>query len=100
MSLFSLNSPLVKLTPTSGANSSGLLPVGLRSSVRIVNAGPDGAFVRSSSGATTTSVVDTCTYMLPNSSEVFQVAPNDASIAAICPSSGSATLYVQNGTGE
>jgi hypothetical protein len=31
---------------------------------------------------------------------VFQVAPNDASIAAICPSSGSATLYVQNGTGE
>lgn len=101
---FSATSLTKPITVTSTASSSTALP-GLGNSVRIVNEGPNVAFVSIGSGSQTATLPNatptaTSTPVLSGSDVILSI-PNDATynISAICRASGTATLDVQVGEG-
>lgn len=91
-----LNAPYIKLEPTT-SNDSDALPAGAQQ-VRIVNRGPSGAWLKSSSAASTTAVVDQNTFIPAGNTETFSVDQSHRSIGAICES-GSAELEITCGPG-
>lgn len=102
---FSAQSKTLKVSVTTSASTSGALPGVAGNSLRVVNEGPNTAFISigtTSQTATvpaTSSPVATCTPVLPGSDVVFTV-PADAvqNISAIT-ATGTATLYVSVGEG-
>lgn len=101
---FSATSKTQPITVTATASASAALP-GQGNSVRIVNEGPNIAFVSIGSGAQTATLpnataVATSTPVLPSSDVSFTI-PNDTiyNISAICRASGAALLDVQVGEG-
>jgi hypothetical protein len=96
---FPLNAAVVKLTPTASNDSDtlSLLPSG--STIRVYNTGPSTAFVKTSKAATTTAVVDESCPIPAGAIESFAIDTDHRSVGAICASGGTATVYVQRGTG-
>lgn len=103
--LFSSQGTTKPISVTSTASASTALPAQGRT-VRIVNEGPNIAFVSIGAGAQTATLPNatptaTSTPVLAGSDIVLSI-PNDAiqNISAICRASGTATLDVQVGEGE
>lgn len=101
---FSATSLTKPISVTATASTSTVLP-GQGNSVRIVNEGPNIAFVSIGSGSQTATLPNatptaTSTPILAGEDAVFSI-PNDAiyNISAICRASGTATLDVQVGEG-
>lgn len=101
---FSATSKTLPVSVTATASTSTALP-GQGNSIRIVNEGPNIAFVSIGSGAQTATLPNatstaTSTPVLNGSDLVFTI-PNDAvyNISAICRASGTATLDIQVGEG-
>lgn len=94
--LFTPLSATIPLSPTSSSVGSTALTAS-KPSVRIVNAGPNVAFIRFGTGTQT--AVTTDMPLLPGTVEVFHKGGCD-SIAAICAASQTATLYVTEGSGD
>lgn len=94
----------VAVTTTSGSSSSAALPTA-GNSIRVVNAGPNDAFISVGSGAqtatapTTGAGVATCTAVLAGEDTIFGI-PNSATLTiAAITATGTATLYVYVGEG-
>lgn len=95
----------LSIAVTATASTSGALPA-QGNSVRIVNEGPNIAFVSIGSGTqtatlpATSSPVATCTPVL-SGSDISLTIPGDAvyNISAICRAAGTATLTVSVGEG-
>lgn len=66
--------------------------------IRIVNAGPNTAFIRWGTGTVTALATDMP--MLSGTVEVFTKSPNDTVIAAISAATQTATLYITCGEGQ
>jgi hypothetical protein len=101
---FSAQSKTLPVSVTATASTSAALP-GSGNSVRIVNEGPNIAFVSIGAGTQTATLPNatptaTSTPVLASSSVVLTI-PNDAvyNISAICRAAGTATLSVQVGEG-
>lgn len=104
MKPFSATSKTLPVSVTASASASVTLP-GQGGNVRIVNEGPNIAFVSIGSGAQTATLPNatptgTSTPVLPGSDIVLSI-PNDTTynISAICRTSGTATLDIQVGEG-
>lgn len=69
---------------------------GLCSVVRVVNLGPNKAFIRFGTGATTAALTDMP--IAANSTEVFTKG-SQTTVAAICAATETANLYFTNGEG-
>jgi hypothetical protein len=102
---FSVQSKTLPISVTSTASASTALPGVAGNSLRVVNEGPNVAFVSVGSGAQTATLPNatptaTSTPILPGTDCTFTI-PNDAiyNISAICRASGTATLDVQVGEG-
>lgn len=101
---FSATSLTKPISVTASASTSTALP-GQGNTVRIVNEGPNIAFVSIGSGTQTATLPNatataTSTPVLPGT-DISLTIPNDAvyNISAICRASGTATLDVQVGEG-
>lgn len=101
---FSAQSKTLPISVTATASASTALPAA-GNSVRVVNEGPNIAFVSIGRGAQTATLphatpTATSTPVLASSSMVFSI-PNDAvyNISAICRAAGTAVLSVQVGEG-
>lgn len=101
---FSASSKTAPITVTATASTSAALP-GQGNTVRIVNEGPNVAFVSIGAGAQTATLPNatptaTSTPVLAGTDVAFSI-PNDAvyNISAICRASGTATLDVSVGEG-
>lgn len=101
---FTAQSKTLPISVTATASASTALPAA-GNSVRVVNEGPNIAFVSIGSGAQTATLPNatptaTSTPVLASSSVVLSI-PNDAvyNISAICRAAGTATLSVQVGEG-
>lgn len=101
---FTAQAKTLPISVTSTASTSTALPA-LGNSVRIVNEGPNVAFVSIGSGTQTATLPNatptaTSTPVLAGTDVSFSI-PNDAvyNISAICRASGTATLSVQVGEG-
>lgn len=102
--LFSAQAPTKPIAVTASASSSTALP-GLGNTVRIVNEGPNVAFVSIGSGTQVATLpnatpVATSTPVLPLTDIVLSINSDQIyNISAICRASGTATLDVQVGEG-
>jgi hypothetical protein len=101
---FSAQSKTQPVSVTSTASTSAALP-GQGNVLRVVNEGPNTAFISVGSGTQTATLpnataVATSTPVLAGSDVVFSI-PNDAvyNISAICRAAGTATLDVSVGEG-
>ena len=104
MRLFNAQAKAISISVAAVASASVALP-GKGSCVRIVNEGPDTAFISIGSGTQTATTPNstpagTATPVLPSSDIILSI-PSDQvyNISAICRSAGSATLDVQVGEG-
>lgn len=114
---FSAQDATLKISVTNSASTSGPLP-GIGNVLRVVNDGPNTAFISVGTGTQTATVpatsspVATCTPILAGEDAVFSIAnpqatnagnsytaPTALNISAICAGSGTATLYVAVGEG-
>lgn len=101
---FSATSKTLPISVTATASASTALP-GQGNTIRIVNEGPNAAFVSIGSGAQTAVLPNstptaTSTPILASTDVSFTI-PNDAvyNISAICRANGTATLDIQVGEG-
>jgi len=98
MTLPFIPSGATKSLSASGTSASvALTGPGRSASVRIVNAGPNTAFIRFT--ATTPTAVTTDMPILPGTVEIFDMPESAAYLGAICASGKTATLYATTGQG-
>lgn len=100
---FSAQSLTLPISVTSTASTSAALP-GKGNTIRIVNEGPNVAFVSIGSGAQTATLPNasptaTSTPIMPGDVSLGIPADQVYNISAICRASGTATLSVQVGEG-
>lgn len=106
MDNFNAVSPTISVAVTATASASALLPFTGATSMRIVNEGPNIAFVSVGEGSQTATLpsataAQTCTPVLSGEDVVFNISGySQQSISAICRAAGTATLTVQVGVGE
>ena len=67
---------------------------------RIVNAGPNTAFLRWGTASGVGAAVVTDMPMLAGTVEVFTFSPDATTLAAICAAASTATLYITAGEGQ
>lgn len=82
-----------------GTSASVALP-GDTQNIRIANAGASSCFIAFGNSAVTVAADGTGIFMPAGSVEIFNRQPTDTHLAAICPNSATATLYITNGRGE
>lgn len=89
----------VSSTPSAGSATPAFIggPSGGHSVMRIVNAGPNTAFIRWGVGAQTALATDMP--ILAGAIEVFSKAADVDTVAAICAASQTATIYITCGEG-
>jgi hypothetical protein len=89
------NGATVKLTVTSISSSSALT---LHQTVKVYNFGPNKAFIRYGIGAQTALTTDMP--VAPGNTELFTLPAQIATIAAVCDTGETATVYCTPGEGQ
>lgn len=90
------NGATKKLTVTS--NSSSDTFAGVHQTVKVYNFGPNKAFIRYGNGAQTALTTDMP--IAPGNTEIFTLPPQVTTVAAICDTGETATVYATPGEGQ
>lgn len=101
---FNAQAKTLQIAVTSTASTSKALPA-LGNVIRIVNEGPNTAYISIGTGAqtatvpSTTTAVATSTPVMSGEDCTFSIPAEQQNISAICSGSGTATINVQVGEG-